>query len=494
MNEHVARDVVLVRAVETADTGRAIFTDDDRAYASRAAAELARWRAGANRRASSAELFIGERAELLARTLQQRAPGVALAARAFQWHAWLGVALPVVAFVLGALVEHIADRKHVNVIAFPLLAIVVWNVAVYVSLLLHMVSRLGGTRAPMRGPRRWLTAVRTRRLIDGGPQAASIEEFVAQWSKSVAPLMLARATRVLHLSAALFAIGAIAGLYVRGLVFEYRAGWESTFLEAPAVHALLSAFLSPAAHWIGIPFPSVEEIAAMRFTDGSAATGAANAAPWIHLYAVTVAAVVVVPRLALAALAEWQVKRRSRSFEFNADEPYFRRLAGSFISGPARMRVIPYSFTIDDVALQGLHAIAKALLGNDAVVTSEPSVGFGDETATTVSDDPTASLTLALFNLAATPENENHGTFLRTLRRAVGNDSRLAAIVDESGYRMRLGTQAGADGRLAERQNAWQYFCQTAGIDAAFVDLSKPDLVSIERDLERVLATPTASK
>ena len=116
--------------------------------------------------------------------------------------------------------------------------------------------------------------------------------------------MAARAARVLHLAAALFALGAVAGLYVRGLVFEYRAGWESTFLDAPAVHALLSFFLSPAAQLIGASFPSVDQIAALRFTNG--APGNANAALWIHLYAITVGVIVIVPRLALALIARWQ--------------------------------------------------------------------------------------------------------------------------------------------------------------------------------------------
>ena len=83
--------------------------------------------------------------------------------------------------------------------------------------------------------------------------------------------MAARAARVLHLAAALFAIGALAGLYVRGLVFEYRVGWESTFLDAPAVRDP-SLFLSPAAQLIGVPFPSVDQIAALRSPTARLAT------------------------------------------------------------------------------------------------------------------------------------------------------------------------------------------------------------------------------
>ena len=66
-----------------------------------------------------------------------------------------------VAFALGALLEHIADRQHVNILAFPLLAIVIWNVVVYVLLLLRIVMRASGANVDLRGLRRWLTADET---------------------------------------------------------------------------------------------------------------------------------------------------------------------------------------------------------------------------------------------------------------------------------------------------------------------------------------------
>ena len=494
MNEQIARDVVLVRAVESADSERTIFTNEDRTHASRAAAELARWRAGEQRQAPTAESFIGQRAELLAETLPRRAPAIARAARAFDWPAWVGVALPVVAFALGALLEHIADRQHVNVLAFPLLAIVIWNIVVYVLVLVRMVMRASGARGDLRGLRRWVTATRQPRVRNvAGAATASISAFVAQWSALVAPLMAARAARVLHLAAALFAIGALAGLYVRGLVFEYRVGWESTFLDAPAVHTILSLFLSPAAQLIGVPFPSVDEIAALRFTNG--APGNANAALWIHLYAVTVGAVVIVPRLTLALVAAWQERWRARRFTFDMNEPYFRRLAGSFTGGAARLRVIPYSYTVDEAAMSGLRAVAVALLGDDAEVVLHPAITFGAESSASQmlpAADSGVLLTLALFGLAATPENENHGTFLKALRSA-SEPARLAVLIDESGYRRRLGVQAGADARLEERRNAWRYFCRALALEAAFVDLSAPDLRALERDLEGAFAATAPS-
>ena len=488
MNEQPARDVVLVRAIESADTERVIFSNEDRMHASRAAAELARWRAGERHEAPTAESFIAQRAALLVETLPRRRPAVVRAVRAFDWPSWIGVAVPLVALALGALLEHVADRDHVNILAFPLLAIVIWNVAVYVLLLLRPVLR---TRADPRGPRRWLAAgaQRSTRHLPS-VETDSVGTFAAQWSALVAPLMAARAARVLHLAAALFALGAVAGLYVRGLVFEYRAGWESTFLDAPTVHAMLSFFLLPAAQLLGIAFPSVDEIAALRFTNGAAS--GPNAALWIHLFSVTVAAVVIVPRLLLALIASWQERRRASRFTFDMTQPYFRRLAGSLAAASARLRIVPYSFTVDEAALSGLRKLAVALLGDDAEVTLDPAVAFGAEDSvrqTMAGADSPAPLTLALFNLAATPENENHGAFVKALR-GTSAATRLAALIDESSYRRRIGEHAGAEARLDERRSAWRYFCRALELDTAFIDLSAPDLPATERDLEPVLAAP----
>ncbi|HVE90418.1 MAG TPA: DUF2868 domain-containing protein [Burkholderiaceae bacterium] len=491
MNEPMARDVVLVRAIESADTERVIFSNEDRTHASRAAAELARWRAGERHEAPTAESFVAQRAGLLVEALPRRRPTIVRAVRAFDWPSWIGVALPLLAFALGALLEHISDRHHVNILAFPLLGIVIWNVAVYVLLLLRPVLRAG---VNMRGPRRWLAA-RGQRSMRHLPtvETDSVGSFAAQWSALVAPLMAVRAARVLHLAATLFALGAVVGLYVRGLVLEYRAGWESTFLDAPAVHAILSFFLTPAAQLLGVAFPSVNEIAALRFTNGAAS--GTNAALWIHLYAVTVAAVVILPRLLLALVARWQERRRANRFTFDMSDPYFRRLAGSLAVGSARLRIVPYSFTVDETTLNGLRKLAVALLGDDAEVTLHPAVSFGAEDSvrqTMAGADSPAPLTLALFNLASTPENENHGAFLKALRGAPAAP-RLAALIDESSYRRRIGEHAGADARLDERRSAWRYFCRALEVEAAFIDLSAPDLPATERDLEPVLAAPVAT-
>ena len=61
MNEQVARDVVLVRAIETVDRKHEILTDDDRKYASRSAKELASWQAADSKSAVTADHFLQQR-------------------------------------------------------------------------------------------------------------------------------------------------------------------------------------------------------------------------------------------------------------------------------------------------------------------------------------------------------------------------------------------------------------------------------------------------
>ena len=159
-----------------------------------------------------------------------------------------------------------------------------------------------------------------------GAAGTAFAAFLDEWSRAAAPLLTARAGRVLHLSAALLAAGAIAGLYVRGLVFEYRAGWESTFLEPSGARTAVPPARARRPPSLGTPFPSVAEVEAIRWP----ASSGENAARWIHWYALTVAALVVVPRLALAAVARWREQRLSRRFPLALDEPYFRRLLGGF--------------------------------------------------------------------------------------------------------------------------------------------------------------------
>src|SRR3954467_14442383 len=104
MDERTAIAVTAVRAVESADRARAQWTDADRAWASRAAAEVV----GAS---ASDETFLGRRALLALERLRERKHKVARLAAAWRWRPWVGTAIIIIAFILGAISDALGERR-----------------------------------------------------------------------------------------------------------------------------------------------------------------------------------------------------------------------------------------------------------------------------------------------------------------------------------------------------------------------------------------------
>lgn len=476
MNEQVARDVVLVRAIETVDQKREILSEDDRMYASRSARELAQWQAAEHKTEVTADHFLQQRSEQIIKRLSERSPGFAAFARRRHTARGFSIALPLMAVILGAGADRITDPHRVDLLSAPLLAIMAWNLFVYLAMFVWALVPSRKTGWAGEGLVRRLSTGKTalpRKLPHA--MSAALTEFVAEWTRLSFPLTRARISRTFHLSAALFATGAIVSLYARGLLTQYAVGWESTFLGASQVQAILSLLFTPAMWLTGLPGFSVADIEALRFTATGSAAGGAR---WVHLYAATLILLVVVPRLVLAAMAHWQATRRAHRFPLDLQQPYFRKLGDKTIIGePGVLRVIPYSFTLDEARHRGLTAVAAMLLGDDAQVMLRPPAAYGDEPADALQgadlNDPAVAQTAVLFNLAATPENENHGAFLAALAKQ--STRPVTALIDESGLLDKFGN----DERHAQRIALWQEFCRFHKVPATIVNLLHPDLRAV---------------
>jgi len=465
MNEQLARDVVLVQAIETTDQKREILTDDDRRYANRTARELAQWQASETKSAATAEHFLQQRAEQIIKKLAQRhAAFAAFAKRRTGLHgvAWL---LPLLALVLGAGLDRITDPHRVDLLSAPLLAIVAWNLLVYVVMLIWLcIPKAGMTRVRAGWVRR--LSVGPAALPRKMPHAlsAALFAFMAEWSQLSARLNAARLARTIHLSAALFAVGALGSLYARGIMAQYGAGWESTFLDATQVHQLLSVLFWPALTVFPLQGFTLADVQALHFGTGQGLSTAAAGARWVHLYAATLLLLVVLPRLALALLASLRAGWLVRRFPLDLAQPYFRQLTDAAGGEAGVLRVLPYSFTLDEERSRGLEVVAANLLGERARVRLAPSVGYGADAAA-VADDTPATLTAVLFNLAATPEKENHGAFLASVVRA--SKAPIAVLIDDSAFR----TRTVEPQRLRERIELWREFCIFHGAEPTIVDL-----------------------
>lgn len=481
MDELAALDVAAVRAVELRDRARTLWTDADRAWASRAAAEVVGERA-------DAATFVARRARLALERLGERGRALPRAVRALRWRPWVGWALVAAAFVLGAAVDRLGGEQRINLLAPPVFVLLVWNLAVYAVLAGGFVVRYGDAGAP--GPLRRLVigigtgahaGLATWRRARGGDDVTggSIAALIADWTRLAAPLYAVRAARILHLAAAALALGVIAGLYVRGLAFEYRATWESTFLDPARVRSLLAAALAPGALLTGVPVPGEAHVAAIR------APGSENAAPWLHLVAASVLAVVVIPRLVLAAGAGLIERHRAARLPIPLTDPYCQRLLRGFQGGPVRIRVLPYSYTAPPEVLTGLQAIVARGFGGGAVLRIESPVAYGGEDAPAVRaapDEP--GPVIVLFNLVATPERDVHGAFVAATAARQGGAQPLLAIVDESAFRARW---PGDDLRLAQRRGIWSELLTAQRVVPIFVDLAAPDLAFAERALDAAL-------
>jgi hypothetical protein len=469
MNEQTARDVVLMRAIETADAKRDILSEDDRLYASRSARELANWQASEGKNAATLEHFLGQRADLVLKRLAERMPAFAAFRHRRSMMPAVVALLPILGFLAGAGLDRIGNPHRVDLLSAPLLLILAWNLLVYLALIVWalMPAKLTG----------WASPRLLRRLAVGkdalprklpSPLAAGISQYLGDWSLLAAKLTKLRLSRTVHVAAAAFALGAIASLYARGLLNEYAAGWESTFLDAGQVHALLSTLFAPAMAVFPLQGFSLADVQALRFVQEPSPAGGPR---WVHLYAATLFLLVVLPRVVLALIAALRARRIAHHFPLDLGQPYFRALADRVgASGPAVLRVIPYSFTIDEARHKGLAGVAAMVLGEQAQLMLRPASPYGEDPKESLRDarldDADVAVSAVLFNLAATPETENHGAFLDYLVRNTPRG--IAVLVDESAL-----AERGA--RLDERVALWRQFCSYHRTSATLVNLLHPE-------------------
>ncbi len=475
LREDDARRLWLVRAVETRDQTEQLLTREDREQAEHHARQAV---TGTKKRAQRE--FLAARSRFASARLETRHPAFARAIRHSRWPRWLSVGLPALAFIAGALSNELDGGSRLELLAFPLLGIIVWNVAVYLWTLASPLLRRSKTTSGGTWLRRLgnpLSMLGTGGASGGPLTQEVLAGFASDWAQASGKLQAQRASTALHLSAALFALGLVAGIFLRALTVEYRAGWESTFVGAGQVEALLSLVLGPASALTGIAIPDTQGIADLRWT--GAATGGANAGPWIILWTATVTGLVAIPRLLLAG---WNAARAAagsaRVKVPGREDFYIRRLLREYggASGEAGgVRVTPYAYTPTDEARLALTNTLRDAMGETAPIKIDPPVPYGGEEDWMNRTQPPgeADIHCVLFSLSATPEEENHATFVRLLRDyydLMGQGVRVAALLDETPFRTHFAGQAGLDARIEGRVETWAKMMR--GASAPFLSLS----------------------
>ncbi len=442
LDETRARQVLLLRAFEADDSPP--WTAADRDWATRVArASLAddagvgalRRRTRPPRHAAPGPRDAGVRAALKAR---------------FAARPWALVAL-LAGLVLGLAVDQIGPAQRINLLAPPIWALVAWNLVVYLMVVVQALM----PAAAARGLRAWLQRLWRTRVGKGAP----LQRFAVDWAAATAPLDAARAAWLLHLAAAALAVGVVGGMYLRGLVLDYRAGWESTFLDAARVQPVLQALLAPASALTGIAVPDTAALAAQQLAPGQAAQ--APAAPWLHLYAATLALFVIGPRLLLALWALTRIGWLRRHVAVAVDEPYFQQLLQLAEGRSAAVWLLPHAVPPAAAVALAVQGQLTALTGGAGQLRLADALPFGaEDDAARCTPPPGTTRVLVLVDLAATPEAEVHGRLLATLAASAGGTRRVL-LADETAFAQRMGH---APERVAERRQAWQQLADAGGV------------------------------
>ena len=480
MNEPDALLTTAVRAAESVDGDRRIWTDDDRSWSGQAAAE-------ALGEGASADVFVARRARFAIERMRTRDPGFVRVVDGLRWRGWVGAVLMVASFAAGGLIDRIGSGQSINLLAPPVLGLLAWNLLVY---LLLLAGALRPVRRHQAGPLRraiagfFVAGGRRLRHRHVALPAAVLPRLLGEWAQLAMPLYAARVARLLHWAAALFAAGIIAGLYLRGIAFEYRAGWESTFLGAEAAHRLLTVVLAPGVWLTGAALPNVDGLAAIR---SGAFPATENAAPWLHLLAATMLMVIILPRTVLAVASGLIERHRSTRLLTHLDDPYFQRLLHAYHAKPVCLTVIPYSYHPAPAAMDGLQRLLARVFSGKAEVQCTQAVRYGEEELLAAATRPDGrGPCIALFSLVATPERETQGAFVRAVC-ALENSGPVLALVDEAPWRARFDPDPQ---RLEQRRSAWRAELADLGelgITPVFIDLEQPDLRTAEDEIERRL-------
>lgn len=415
------------------------------------------------------EQLIAHRATLAVQRLSLREPAVDALLGAVQAPRWIVAALLGAAFVAGATLDALTSAQRIDLLAPPLLGVLAWNLIVYLLLAGRAVIGRGGVTPWRRTLSSAVWRLATRTLPKVSRASPPLARFTADWIDASAPLQAARAAALLHAAAAAFAVGALAALYLRGLGFELRAGWQSTFLDADAVHRLLTIVLAPAAHLVGLALPGTDDIARLRWPPGRGE----NAALWIHLYAITIGMLVVLPRLALAEGARRRARRLAEDFTLPLSEPYFQRLLPREAGARLDVQVLPFNLHGAADLQAGLAEVLGETLGLAVRPVVTATIVEGEEHRPgPMAAAPALPVSVALFAATATPERETHAAFVRRLQARAGAGVRVLALVDESGFRRRF-TGLEGEKRLQQRREAWRRLLDECGCQVVFADLSQ---------------------
>jgi|GEM_PF-689125 len=351
MTEQDAARILLVRSIE--ETDRNVFPPSRLSEALAAAANDLR----------PSSWFLARARYLLEAVPHTYSSIVRMAQLPQGWN----IPICVFSFLVGLGTNYLGSFQKIPLMLNPIMALVAWNLLMYLVAVCWLlrsvfkkVTRSGepeGRKESVDGPS-FPTASRQSAFPTAPPvpsapwtarvlfpsiwisfhnftlrfhatrkQAASFvsvaKRFWNHWVEAAQPLVAARWRRLLHCNAVFLAVGAIVGMYIRGVFLRYEVIWTSTFITDERT----------VARWVEFTFAPAILASRIAGRDLSAdidpaqlmSPAGAPAAAWIHLFVLTALLVIVIPRVVLAGVQGFRVRRAKTNIQIDFDD-YFARL------------------------------------------------------------------------------------------------------------------------------------------------------------------------
>jgi len=260
-------------------------------------------------------------------------------------------------FFLGIVFNYLGPGDKIHVIYNPVVLLIVWNICVFAVFLIRHLFRKdkkGSKESPRRPetdrpdtsreghetPVRpdytssvsfwifrkiWFSLHQkiTKRKEDMKqvPALAKITyRYLELWWDMNQHIFYSRFTRFVHVLAVCLIAGALSGVYMRGLFFEYNVIWKSTFIhDANDIALILNVVFGLPSQLLHGAFIDESGIHVLLSPDGD------PAARWIHLFAVSAFLYVIPERFLLIFLESWRVRSLSNKMTIDTKEPYYAR-------------------------------------------------------------------------------------------------------------------------------------------------------------------------
>lgn len=407
----------------------------------------------------------------------------------FRWPVWLSPVVWGVLFAAGVVADTLTSKGRIDIVAFPLLGLFAWNLAVYLFVLGRWgIAKKKKLPARLSAASNWVP----RKLFSilPWPEFSDAEErreasdvwraagraFAGPWLLLQRPIFHERLKILLHGAAAAAVAGMVVNMYLKGLNFEYRAGWGSTFLEADSLRKWLGFALGAASMMTGIALPDAADLAGLRWSENPDGEIAGR---WIHLYSAT-AVLVLLPRLALVLRGCWRTRKAEMNVALEGlDRPLLRaREAAPVAPGILeKLCVVPFNHGCVPVFRDRLRAVLAERDSERFQIDYLDRVNYGLEAEYAAGldlDRLKCRALLVVFNLSSTPEEEVQGLFLDRLEQMTRRSERHAAIevwLDESSFSGRFRDDAGYEERLKQRRAAWTRLLAKREIEPQFIDV-----------------------